>query len=174
MSMKLWRRMFCEIWRHPYNSTECLQFHDSCDDDNPKRILVILWKLWIIDPTILLDSTYSWNVRMRIFHNWLIRAREFDVWFGVWAPARILSVCPSEKTFGHGRGKTSGTSWIMTAFSLAIWRTRKKHFGDGREKNIHRFRTVSSLQNLVRASDAKPQIKFACPKESLPKSLRDP
>ena len=41
---------------------------------------------------------------------------------------------------------------------------REKHLARAREKTFARFRTVSGLQNLVPAPDAKPQIKFAFPK----------
>ena len=44
------------------------------------------------------------------------------------------------------------------------WPHEKKHFWHVREKTFVCFRTVSGLQNLVHASDAKLQIKFASPK----------
>ena len=44
----------------------------------------------------------------------------------------------------------------------------KKHSSGEREKTFAHFRTVSGLQNLVHHSDAKPQIKFACPKHQPP------
>ncbi len=39
----------------------------------------------------------------------------------------------------------------------------KKLIGDGREETFACFRTVSGLQNLVHASDAKPRIQFSTP-----------
>ena len=91
-----------------------------------------------------------------------LRAREFDLWFGVRAPARISFIHTSEiKHLAMDGKKHSSGRGICTRFhnerEINIWAMDEK-------KTFAHFRTVSGLQNLVHSLDAKPQIKFACPK----------
>ena len=91
-----------------------------------------------------------------------IRGREFDLSFRHPSPGQDLVSVSVRKNIWQRTRETIRDLMDSDCISPCHM-TDEKYFGDGRGKSICRFRADPSLQNLVRASDAKRQIKFTSP-----------